>query len=74
MRKLFLIFGILGCINVYAQIEDTGSSKKSLTELKDTSYSCTVVLNSRSVYKDVKLFGLKDSTVNILKDEKSSTE
>lgn len=37
----------------------------------DTTYDCNVITSSRSVYKDVNLFALADSTVKILKDEVS---
>ncbi|MEO6694576.1 MAG: hypothetical protein ABIY50_04290 [Ignavibacteria bacterium] len=35
--------------------------------ISDTTYECTIVTASRSVYKDVNLYGLNDSSVKILK-------
>jgi len=52
---------------VYPETSD--SLKKISVILKDTASDCTVITNSRSVYKDVKLFLLMDSTVRFLKDE-----
>ncbi len=62
---LFLVFS-----KVYSQNTDTSKiHKNKFVILKDTSYLCTIITNSRSVYKDVNMFGLKDSTVKFLKDD-----
>ncbi|HMS32521.1 MAG TPA: hypothetical protein PKC91_00400 [Ignavibacteria bacterium] len=64
------VFIILIFSEVYSQNSDTSIlSKKRNIILKDTSYLCTVITNSRSVYKDVNMFGLKDSTVRFLKED-----
>lgn len=65
-----LIFLLLILPKVYSQ--NTGTSKihkNKYVILKDTAYLCTIITNSRSVYKDVNMFGLKDSSVKFLKDD-----
>lgn len=55
---------------VYSQKSDTSLLlKKKTFILKDTANDCTIITSSRSVYKDVNMFGLKDSTVRFLKDD-----
>ncbi len=74
-----LIIILLICItDVYSQSNDLKDTSISSVKLNsnslnssDTSSTCTITMNSRSVYKDVQMFGLKDSTLGILKDEKS---
>lgn len=46
------------------------SENKSVI-LKDTANDCTAVTGSRSVYKDINLYLLKDSTVRFLKNDVS---
>lgn len=56
--------------NVYALNSDAILLLKK-PEIKNNPYDCTVVTGSRSIYEDVKLFGLNDSSVLIMKDEVS---
>ncbi|MBK8552393.1 MAG: hypothetical protein IPL53_15525 [Ignavibacteria bacterium] len=42
---------------------------KTFKAISDTTYDCTVVTGSRSIYKDVNLYGLKDSTLRMLDGE-----
>lgn len=42
---------------------------KIFKAISDTTYDCTVVTGSRSIYKKVNLYGLKDSTLRMLDGE-----
>ncbi|MCB0726225.1 MAG: hypothetical protein R3A12_17310 [Ignavibacteria bacterium] len=72
--KLIIVF-LVFFTEVFSQTADTIISSINLNlkslNTKDTSNTCTITMNSRSVYKDVQMFGLKDSTVGFFKDEKS---
>jgi len=73
LKKLIIIIIALTAFNkVYPYKSDTlYISKNKSVILKDTADDCTVVTSSRSVYKDINLFLLKDSTVRFLKDDVS---
>ncbi|HMR40171.1 MAG TPA: hypothetical protein PKA90_07040, partial [Ignavibacteria bacterium] len=76
MKLMKLIFVLMICFTeVYSQTAETNNSSVNLKlnqlNTNDTTNTCTIIMNSRSVYKDVQLFGLKDSTVGFFKDEKS---
>ena len=79
MNWIKLIIILLICItDVYSQSNDLKDTSISSVKLNsnslnssDTSSTCTITMNSRSVYKDVQMFGLKDYTLGSLKDEKA---
>lgn len=75
MKKLIFVIFIVCCTEVNSQSADANIIFKSTgaksMDLKDTSNICTITMNSRSVYEDVQMFNLIDSTVGFLKDKKS---
>ena len=69
MLKILTVTMIMLSAYANAYPDTSDSLKKISVILKDTASECTVITSSRSVYKDVKLFLLMDSTVRFLKDE-----
>jgi len=71
MKKVIIVLSFLLIFsNAYSNNADSILSKKN-TELTDTTTECTVKTVSKVTYKEVNLFGLSDSTVNILKENLS---
>ena len=73
MKKIMMTFFLFVAIpDLYPNFPETIVTKNnSFKRVTDTTYDCTVVTGSRSIYKNVKLFALKDSAIMILKDDVS---
>jgi len=67
--SLIIIF-LTNHVNLFSQTiskDSIVSLNKKIISITDTTYECTVVTASRSVYKDVNMYGLRDSSIKILK-------
>lgn len=67
-----LLTGLIS-VNIFAQTTagDSTSTIKKNVYITDTTHECTVITSSRSVYEDVVIYGLSDSSVKVLKQDVS---